>query len=36
MLSALLLEAEFEADLMTKDSIKALIASVFDCLIGTS
>lgn len=33
MLSALLLEAKFEPSLMSKDSIKKLIAKVFDCLI---
>lgn len=34
MLSALLLEAEFEPGLLSKDSIKKLIAGVFDCLIA--
>ena len=33
MLSALLLEAKFEPGLMPKDSIKKVIAEVFDCLI---
>jgi AcrR family transcriptional regulator len=34
MLSALLLEAEFEPGLLSKDSIKKLVAGVFDCLIA--
>lgn len=34
MLSALLLEEEFEPGLMNKNSIKKLIAKVFDCLIA--
>jgi hypothetical protein len=34
MLSALLLEAEFDPELMTKNSIKSLIGNVFDCLLG--
>ena len=33
MLTALLLEAEFDPELMSKSSIKKVIASVFDCLI---
>ncbi|CAN5586166.1 hypothetical protein BH10ACI4_BH10ACI4_08930 [soil metagenome] len=34
MLSALLLEAQFDPDLMTEESIKNLIGRVFDCLVG--
>lgn len=33
MLTALLLEAEFDPGLMSKDSIRKVIASVFDCLV---
>jgi AcrR family transcriptional regulator len=36
MLSALLLEAEFEPSLMSKDAIKKLIGGVFDYLIAQS
>ena len=35
MLSALLLEAEFQPGLMSRGSIKKLIASVFDCLLAS-
>lgn len=35
MLSALLLEAEFDPGLMSKSSIKKVIASVFDCLVAS-
>ncbi len=35
MLTALLLEAEFDPELMSKSSIKKLIASVFDCLVAS-
>jgi hypothetical protein len=34
MLSALLLEAKFEPGLLSENSIKKLIAEVFDCLIA--
>jgi AcrR family transcriptional regulator len=34
MLSALLLEAEFDPGLMSREAIKQLIAGVFDCLLG--
>lgn len=34
MLSALLLEAEFDPGLLTPRSIQALITEVFDCLLG--
>ena len=34
MLSALLLEAEFEPELMSKAAIRTLIASAFDCLFS--
>jgi AcrR family transcriptional regulator len=34
MLSALLLEAEFEPGLLSKNAIKKLIAGVFDCLVA--
>ena len=35
MLSALLLEAEFNPDLMSKSSIKKVIVRVFDCLVAS-
>jgi AcrR family transcriptional regulator len=34
ILSSLMLEAEFEPDLITKPAIQAMMASIFDCLLG--